>query len=228
MMGINMYQLKILGDVQQTMAAATSPFGNMDTNEPRAQFSSKTEQGRGESNPQCPRRGPFRVSDSDEEKPKNDKYVRLEGIPPNGDRFKTHQFLIQFKHFMQMNDGANIAQNLMSKALYFLSLLSESKVVGWVKWQHDWLDKIEADPYGYSLPYGLDIWQVLGAEFKKAFIDYVAREKAHDDLQKLKMQEGNVDQYVADFQFLTSWAVQSPSLKHALTLKNQPILNSEP
>ena len=122
--------------------------------------------------------------------------MRLEEIPPkesNGDRSKTHQFLIQFKHFMQMNERANIAQNPMSKASYFLSLLSESKVVGWVERQHDWLDKVEANPHEYPLPYGLDIWQVIEAEFKKAFINYTAREKAHDDLRKLKMQGGNVD-----------------------------------
>ena len=34
----------------------------------------------------------------------------------------------------------------------------------------------------------------------------MAREKAHDDLQKLKMQEGNINQYVVDFQFLASRA----------------------
>ena len=105
-----------------------------------------------------------------------------------------------------MNEGANIARNPMSKASYFLSLLSRSKVVGWVEQQHDWLDKVEADPHEYLLPYGLDIWQVIEAKFKKAFINYVAREKAHDDLRKLKMQGGNVDQYVADFQFLASRA----------------------
>ena len=111
-MGIDMYQLKISGEAQQTTAAAPSPFGNMDVNKPRAQFSSKTEQGQGGSNPRYPRRGSFGASDSDEEKPRNDKYVRLEGIPPrefDGDQSKTHQFLIQFKHFMQMNEGANIA-----------------------------------------------------------------------------------------------------------------------
>ena len=94
----------------------------------------------------------------------------------------------------------------MSKASYFLSLLSGSKVVRWVEWQHDWLDKVEANPHKYPLPYGLDIWQVIEAEFKKAFIDYMAREKAHDDLWKLKMQGGNVNQYVVDFQFLASQA----------------------
>ena len=41
--GIDMYQLEISGEVQQTTAIAPSPFGNMDANEPRAQFSSKTE-----------------------------------------------------------------------------------------------------------------------------------------------------------------------------------------
>ena len=107
---------------------------------------------------------------------------------------------------MRMNEGANIARNPMSKASYFLSLLSGSKVVRWVERQHDWLDKVEAGPHEYLLPYGLDIWQVIEAEFKKAFIDYMAREKAHDDLRKLKMQGGNIDQYVADFQFLASRA----------------------
>ena len=107
--GIDMYQLEISGDIQQTMADVPSPFRNTDANEPRAQFSSKIEQGWGGSNPQRPRRGSFGASDSDEEKPRNNKYVRLEGIPPkefDGDWSKTHQFLIQFKHFMWMNDGA--------------------------------------------------------------------------------------------------------------------------
>ena len=194
--GIDIYQLEISGDIHKTTAATPSPFGNMDANEPRAQFSSKTEWGQGGSNPQYPRRGSFGASDSDKEKPRNDKYVRLEGILPrefNGDQSKTHQFLIQFKCFMWMNEGANITQNLMSKASYFLSLLSGSKVVRWVEWQHDWLDKIEVDTHRYPLPYGLDIWQVLEAEFEKAFINYVAREKAQNDLRKLKMQGGNIN-----------------------------------
>ena len=44
-MGIYMYQLEISGEVQQTTTSAPSPFGNTDANEPRAQFSTKTEQG---------------------------------------------------------------------------------------------------------------------------------------------------------------------------------------
>ena len=76
-----MYQLEISEEVQQTTATASSPFGNMDANEPRAQFSSKTERGQGGSNSQFPRKF-FGADDSDEEKPRDNKYVRLKGIPP--------------------------------------------------------------------------------------------------------------------------------------------------
>ena len=96
-----MHQLEISEEVQQTTATAPSPFGNTDANKPRAQFSSKTERGRRESNPQFPRK--FFGGSDDEEKPRDDKYVRLEGILPkefDGDQSKTHQFLIQFKRFM--------------------------------------------------------------------------------------------------------------------------------
>ena len=80
--GIDMYQLEISGEVQQTTAITPSPFGNTDANEPKAQFFSKTEQGRGGSNPRFPRKF-FGGSDDEEEKPRDDKYMRLEGIPPN-------------------------------------------------------------------------------------------------------------------------------------------------
>ena len=102
MTGIDMYQLEISGEVQQTTATTPSPFGNTDANEPRAQLFSKTERGRRESNLRFPRKF-FGGSDDEEEKPRDDKYVRLEGILPkefDGDQSKTHQFLIQFKHFM--------------------------------------------------------------------------------------------------------------------------------
>ena len=203
MTSIGMYQLEMseepIRTIQQAVAApASSPFENMDANEPQAQFSLRTKRGWEGNNPQHPRRDFFRINDSDndEEEPKNNKYVRLEGIPPkefNEDQSKTHQFLVQFKCFKQMNSGANIAWNSMSKALYFLSLLLGLKVVEWVEQQYNWLDKIETNPYEYPLPYGLNIWQVLEAKFKKAFFNYVAGEKAHNNLWKLKMQGGNVN-----------------------------------
>src|SRR6266699_6994384 len=42
-------------------------------------------------------------------------------------------------------------------------------------------------------------WHVMKREFKKAFVDYARHEKANDELQKLKMKDGNIDAYIARF-----------------------------
>jgi len=49
-------------------------------------------------------------------------------------------------------------------------------------------------------------WDTLEQDFRHSFIDYAVHEKAHDDLRKLKMSEGNVDQYIVDFEFLAQCA----------------------
>jgi hypothetical protein len=84
-----------------------------------------------------------------------------------------------------------------AKAAFFLSLIGEPKVEEWIQRTYDWLDDIEADPS--LLPFKINAWQVLEAEFKKAFIDYTAHKGAQDELRKLKMKEGNVDEYIAAF-----------------------------
>lgn len=46
-------------------------------------------------------------------------------------------------------------------------------------------------------------------------------EKAHDDLQKLKMQGGNINQYITDLQFLSTRAkidVDNPAALHMFQL----------
>jgi len=81
-----------------------------------------------------------------------------------------------------------------------LALFEGSKVEGWCEWQYAWLDKVEANPH--ILSYGMTAWDALEQDFQHSFIDYAVHEKAHDDLRKLKMSGGNVDQYIVDFKFL--------------------------
>ena len=52
------------------------------------------------------------------------------------------------------------------------------------------------------LPQTQNAWQVVEHNFKQAFVNYAVKEKAQDELHKLKMKEGNIDQYIADFQLL--------------------------
>jgi len=48
----------------------------------------------------------------------------------------------------------------------------------------------------------MTLWQVLEREFRDAFINYAVQERVHDEIHKLKMKGGNVDQYIAEFQQL--------------------------
>ena len=148
----------------------------------------------------------------------DDKPVRLEGIPPDrfeGDRAKTHQFLTQFKRFMMMNRRSAIARDPLSKSAYFLSLVGGSKADGWAERQYAWLDEVERDPY--ILPHGMTAWDALEQDFRTSFIDYAVYEKAHEQLRNLKMKDGNIDQFIADFEFLAHRAqvdTDDPTVLH--------------
>jgi len=101
---------------------------------------------------------------------------------------------------MMMNRRSTIARDPLSKSAYFLSLIGGSKAEGWAECQYAWLDEIEGDPY--SLPHGMNAWQALEQDFRTSFIDYAVHEKAHEQLRALTMKDGNVDQFIADFEFL--------------------------
>jgi len=48
----------------------------------------------------------------------------------------------------------------------------------------------------------MTVWDTLEQDFKMSFIDYTVHEKAHKQLRNLKMKEGNIDQFIAEFEFL--------------------------
>jgi Retrotransposon gag protein len=129
--------------------------------------------------------------------------VRLEGIPPEkftGERGQTIPFLTKFKRFILMNRDAAIARDPYKRSAFFLSLIGGTKTDGWVERSYDWLNRAERDPS--ILPYDTTAWEVLESEFRRAFVDYAEHEKAQDEIQRLKMTNENVDQYIADFERL--------------------------
>jgi len=155
---------------------------------------------------------PFGLDDlMDEPERTNDKGRRLEGIHPDkfeGDRSKTRRFLNQFNRFMLMNRKADIAKDPISKCIYFMSLLDGEKVNGWVDMAFNWLEEIEADPSlidRFSNP-----WKMMEEKFKVSFTDYAERERAQDQLGKLRMTGDNLDEYLAAFETLGSRAELNP------------------
>jgi hypothetical protein len=101
---------------------------------------------------------------------------------------------------MLMNHHATIAQDPYMKSAFFLSLMDGPKVKGWAQCTYDWLDQVEADPS--QLPFKMNAWQALEANFKWLFIDYTEHKCVQDELRKLKMKDSNIDKYIATFQLL--------------------------
>jgi hypothetical protein len=97
---------------------------------------------------------------------------------------------------MMMNRRAAIARNPIWRCAYFLSLVHGPKFESWAEKSYDWLGRIEADPA--MLPHGKTAWQVLKADFRREFVEanYAERVRALDELEKLKMTEGRVDEYM--------------------------------
>jgi len=132
---------------------------------------------------------------------KEDKACRLEGIHPdkfNGDRSQTTRFLATFNRFMLMNYRADIAKDPIMHSIYFLSLLEGPKCEGWVDAADRWLRHVVEDPS--MIPCRSNAWKELEKHFKEAFSDYTERERAQDELKKLKMKNDNLDEYLAAFE----------------------------
>jgi hypothetical protein len=130
------------------------------------------------------------------------QYGRMVGTPPpvfTGDRSKMLLFLTKFKRFMIMNQDTKIAHDPWMKCAYFLGLIEGAQVEGWTMCMHAWLEEVEADPS--TLPYRTSVWQALEQEFLKAFVDYTESERAQKKLSELRMKDGDVDQYIADFEY---------------------------
>jgi retrotransposon gag protein len=61
-------------------------------------------------------------------------------------------------------------------------------------------------------------WQMVEHDFKQTFVDYAIKEKVQDELHKLQMKEGNINQYIADFSLTTMDAQVDPNEPTVLML----------
>ena len=99
---------------------------------------------------------------------------------------------------MLMNRHAAIAQDPISKCIYFMSLLKGQKVEVWVDAAFHWLQEVEDDPI--MIPVRSNAWKMMERRFKDSFINYAECERAQDALGKLRMTNDQLDEYVAAFE----------------------------
>ena len=101
---------------------------------------------------------------------------------------------------MLMNDGATISHNPIKCCTYFLSLIKGIKVEGWTDHSYKWLNKVQTGKT--TIPFSMTAWEVLEHDFHNAFIDYAEHKHVADDLKKLHMKEGHINEYIAAFKCL--------------------------
>ena len=130
-------------------------------------------------------------------------YSSLEGVPIkfDGDRANTISFLEQFDLLILVNSHTDIARDPLLRAAYFLNILgaSPATVDWWVKTKLRWFRQIKSNP---DLLEGKTAWEVLEADFKKSFDDYLGRQIASTNLCKLTMKEDRLEEYIEDFEKL--------------------------
>jgi len=112
--------------------------------------------------------------------------------------------MTDFNRFALLNYNAGIMNDPMRKTAYFLGLM-QGNARAWAGRASDWLQKVvegdERPPFGYNA------WQITEREFRDAFTDYAAADhcaawQAAQDIRKLRMREGRLDDYIEVFQDL--------------------------
>jgi hypothetical protein len=155
--------------------------------------------------------------------------VRLEGSLPEafkGDHADTQRFLLAFDRYCFMNHDATMIRDPMKRTALFLGLLQD-KAATWANRASEWLKEIRDGKA--RTPFGHDVWEVIEREFKDAFTDYADADRAHAKLLQLRMKDGKLDEYVAEFQDLATRAgmdLNGPSTLHTFAQGLQGTLAS--
>ena len=72
-----------------------------------------------------------------------------------------------------------------------------------------WMQLVAYDPS--IIPRQSNIWRKLEKKFKESFSNYAERERAQDELKRLKMKGNNLDEYLAAFETLGHRAELDPN-----------------
>jgi len=131
--------------------------------------------------------------------------------------------MTDFQRFAFLNHGATIMADPMKKTTYFLGFMT-SNAQAWAGRASDWL---QSAVDGMDQPlFGYNTWQVTERKFCDAFTDYTMADQAAQDIQKLRMHEGCLDEYVATFQDLASLAGIDLDDPTAMTMFTQGLQGS--
>src|SRR6202453_997609 len=127
---------------------------------------------------------------------------KLVGNPPevfDGDRIKVEGFLLSWNVYRGLNWSTDVMDTPFTRAMLFFSYIKGPTVNEWVAAQVEWLI---TQARGGAQVTDEWLWITIYDKFKDAFTDTMSEHRAEKDIKEVRMQGGEIDQYIAKFETL--------------------------
>jgi hypothetical protein len=133
--------------------------------------------------------------------------------PFTGDRDQSTQFKREMLRYIKLNTDHKLIKEYYSRVLYCLTLFKGPTVMLWV---NEVEDSMERDLANHTLGLTKDsqfLWNQFLDAFDRDWTDSLTKEKAYSQLITLKMQPGQLDEYILTFENLAGiagWSRNAP------------------
>jgi len=127
----------------------------------------------------------------------------LKGISPTPftrDRSQSAQFKREMLHFIKLNSKHELIKEYYSQILYCLTLFQGQLVIMWVNDVEDAMERELADTTDTLMKKSKELWKTFLDTFDQDWTDTLNKEKAYQQLINLKMQPGQLDEYILTFE----------------------------
>jgi hypothetical protein len=127
---------------------------------------------------------------------------KLQGKEPRifaGDKNQSEEFQLEWDIYIALNHSVEIVQVAFTRAVMFLSYIKGLNIHEWVQSRVRWLTEQLTRGMLQSNEY---LYRETHTAFQNAFTDTMTMQKAKNEIQNLKMKDGDVDGYTARFEQL--------------------------
>ncbi len=145
----------------------------------------------------------------------------LKGSPPtkfNGDRKMAKKFLNDFKTYKFLNQKNETMRTPANRVALALTFIKGEHIQDWAHKVMKTMEERLESTLNLMLETNEYHWDYFEDAFRDAFTDTSEREDADNKLQTLHMKEGNLDQYIAEFNSLATPAERNDETRGLIPL----------
>src|SRR5580692_6824050 len=137
-----------------------------------------------------------------------------------GDRTKAESFLCEIKTYFIINHDVPSLRSFIKRIAIALTCIKGPEVNRWTEQQLDWVKTLQpVDDRRAS-------WDTFVQNFQIRFLDSQWAQKAHIQLQELKMKWPEIDEYISTFESIAHKAGYNPADQNTMQLFLQSLTHS--